>query len=150
MKEAYDLMDRLLRSSTRRKVWKREELRELILKSVLEMQQEQLQSMSAPTTLTITGALPDATYVETVGEIEKEDLRTSEEWDKVCKIRVLVPDGWDRRNLEYSMLERITREEYERRLLISTIELKSEFLGQVENLAPHSFIDHIWIDKDEQ
>ena len=71
MKEAYDLMDRLLRSSTRRKVWKREELRELILKSVLEMQQEQLQSMSAPTTLTITGALPDATYVETVGEIEK-------------------------------------------------------------------------------
>ena len=71
MKEAYDLMDRLLRCTTRRKIWKREEIRELILKSVLEMQQEQLQSMSAPTTLTITGALPDATYVETVGEIEK-------------------------------------------------------------------------------
>jgi len=49
--------------------------------------------------------------------------RTSEEWQRLYpKIRVLDPDGWDRRNYDYSWhQELITEEEYGRRLAQSTI-----------------------------
>lgn len=144
MKEAYDLMDRLLRSSMRRKVWKREELRELILKSVLEMQQELLQSTSAPTTpITIKGS-SDAISVGTVGQ--REDLRTSEEWSKVCVFNVLDPDGWDRKNFDYSWKqELITRKEFEERLTLSTVEIKKQYIIEGEPNY-YRLADNIWSD----
>ena len=52
------------------------------------------------------------------------DKRTSEEWQKLCKITILDPDGWDRspENYQYSWYEElITREEWERRMVYSTV-----------------------------
>ena len=54
------------------------------------------------------------------------ELKTSEEWQKefADQYRVLDPDGWDRRNYEYSWgKELITREEFEARAAMSTLEL---------------------------
>jgi hypothetical protein len=31
---------------------------------------------------------------------QKQGLRTSEEWQKVCKVIVYDPDGWDRSSQE--------------------------------------------------
>jgi len=51
-----------------------------------------------------------------------EDLRTSEEWQKLCKIEVLDPDGWDRQgDFNFSWYEeKISRETFMERVLPST------------------------------
>lgn len=43
-------------------------------------------------------------------------------WNKIYKeyLEVLDPDGWDRKNFEYSMREKITRNEYLKRVYYST------------------------------
>lgn len=48
--------------------------------------------------------------------------KTSEEWQKLYPdIIVYDPDGWDRRNWEYSWsVELITKEEYDKRVFNST------------------------------
>lgn len=47
--------------------------------------------------------------------------RASVDWQERCKIIVLDPDGWDRKNYNYSWnIEKITRKEFENRLLFST------------------------------
>lgn len=52
-----------------------------------------------------------------------EDLKTSEDWNKVIKITVKDPDGWDRANFQYSWFkEKITKTEFRNRLNNSTIE----------------------------
>lgn len=49
--------------------------------------------------------------------------KTSEEWNKLYNIKILDPDGWDRKNFHYSWYkEKITKEEFHNRLLRSTIE----------------------------
>ena len=49
-------------------------------------------------------------------------LKTSEEWQTLCRVEVLGPDGWDRRNFQFSWYEElITREEFEKRLEPSTV-----------------------------
>ena len=54
---------------------------------------------------------------------KQEELKTSEEWQSLCKIKVLDPDGWDRRNYRFSWHEeKITRQEFENRLIKSTCE----------------------------
>ena len=56
------------------------------------------------------------------------DKRTSEEWQKLCEVEVLDPDGWDRMNFQYSWYEElITREEFERRLGSSTVQFNVPF-----------------------
>jgi len=53
--------------------------------------------------------------------LQNEDLRTSEEWQKICRIQVLDPDGWDRKNYQYSWFdEKISRKEFEKRMAGST------------------------------
>lgn len=53
-------------------------------------------------------------------------LRTSEDWQKLVQavypdFFVMDPDGWDRRNYQYSWHEElITQEEFEKRLGAST------------------------------
>ena len=49
--------------------------------------------------------------------------KTSEEWCKYFDIIVLDPDGWDRRPeyFEQSWNEKITEEEFNKRVAISTI-----------------------------
>lgn len=50
------------------------------------------------------------------------ELKTSEEWQRLCKVTILDPDGWDRKNYRYSWCEeKITRSEWERRMLTSTV-----------------------------
>ena len=51
--------------------------------------------------------------------------KTSQEWIKDGKYKkyiILDPDGWDRKNYEYSFnQEKITEQEFTRRLVLSTI-----------------------------
>lgn len=47
--------------------------------------------------------------------------RTSADWAAMLGAEVVDPDGWDRRNFIYSWHEEeITREEFDRRYLMST------------------------------
>lgn len=51
-------------------------------------------------------------------------LKTSNEWyeEERDKYVIIDPDGWDRRNYEYSFYEeKIDKDEYNHRLLASTI-----------------------------
>ena len=59
----------------------------------------------------------------------KEDKRTSQEWAILCTHIILDPDGWDRSNYQYSWYEeKITRKEFEDRLILSTIQPTQPFL----------------------
>jgi len=57
------------------------------------------------------------------------EYRTSEEWQKLCTMEVYDPDGWDRQgDFDYSWCkEKITREEFERRLFQSTCKYTKEY-----------------------
>jgi hypothetical protein len=56
--------------------------------------------------------------------IPQEELKTSEEWQKQFpNTKVLDPDGWDRKNYQYSWFEeKITLEEYTTRLYKSSVQ----------------------------
>lgn len=58
--------------------------------------------------------------------VKDTDKRTSEEWQKVYShIIVLDPDGWDRKNYQYSWFEEeITEEEFVNRVMTSTCKRK--------------------------
>lgn len=48
--------------------------------------------------------------------------KNSNKWQKICYINILDPDGWDRKNYDYSWNdEKITRKEFEKRMITSTI-----------------------------
>lgn len=62
-------------------------------------------------------------------------LLTSEEWERLIpikyKLQVLSPDGWDRKNYNYSYKEElISKEEFMRRLSNSTIECSVNFFNE--------------------
>ena len=60
-----------------------------------------------------------------------EELKTSAEWVKGYNVHILDPDGWDRKNYNYSFNEeKITRKEFEKRLIFSTIKC----LGKIEDI----------------
>lgn len=52
----------------------------------------------------------------------EEELKTSEDWSKIFNnVIVLDPDGWDRKNFQFSWFEElITEREYTSRLVHST------------------------------
>lgn len=54
---------------------------------------------------------------------EQQVYKTSEEWAAIfTDVKILDPDGWDRTNFEYSFKqEKISMEEYKRRLMSSTV-----------------------------
>ena len=55
-----------------------------------------------------------------------EESRTSEEWQKLCRVTVLDPDGWNRLNYQFSWHEElIDRDEFEKRMVISTCQFPS-------------------------
>ena len=57
--------------------------------------------------------------------------KVSSEWVKEYECKIIDPDGWDRENYDYSFNEeKITRKEFERRLIKSTI-LGFVFKGKV-------------------
>lgn len=47
-------------------------------------------------------------------------IRKSSEWEEICNIKVIDPDGWDRTNFTESWGELITRSTFERRAMEST------------------------------
>jgi len=63
--------------------------------------------------------------------------KTSEEWHKEViekdHLEILDPDGWDRKNFEYSFRkELITKEEFDRRLCLSTVRPIQEIMTERE------------------
>ena len=59
--------------------------------------------------------------IELLGDVKKP----SSEWIKEVGYEVLDPDGWDRSNFQYSWYEEdITYQEFQKRLLISTVKRK--------------------------
>ncbi len=55
----------------------------------------------------------------------KEIKKTSAEWIKEVGYEVLDPDGWDRKNFDYSWnKEKITMVEFQMRLALSTVRRK--------------------------
>jgi len=51
----------------------------------------------------------------------KDIKKTSDQWQKECKVEILDPDGWDRKNWDFSWYkEKITKSEFEERMIIST------------------------------
>ena len=59
--------------------------------------------------------------------------KTSEEWNAIHQIKILDPDGWDRRNFKYSFYkELITETEFMKRISISTIRITKEILDKVK------------------
>ncbi len=57
-------------------------------------------------------------------KIKKEKLKSSEEWQREFKDKILVldPDGWDRKNFEYSWKkEKISLAEFKKRCEKSTL-----------------------------
>lgn len=59
-----------------------------------------------------------------------EEKKTSEEWQKLKpEIEVLDPDGWDRKNFHFSWYEElITEEEYNKRVIPSTVMVRDKNL----------------------
>ena len=55
--------------------------------------------------------------------MEQNILKTSAEWqEEYPDVKVYDPDGWDRQNFQFSWFEeKITLEEYNKRLLTSTV-----------------------------
>ena len=62
--------------------------------------------------------------------VAKRDIKmkkVSSEWMKEKNCEIVDPDGWDRTNYDYSFnKEKITHEEFERRLMLSTIQCDGE------------------------
>lgn len=70
------------------------------------------------------------------------EVKTSEQWQELCKIEVLDPDVWDRMNFENSWcLEKISKEEFEERLIVSTCRFPSGTISAQGKLTD------IWTDK---
>jgi hypothetical protein len=66
--------------------------------------------------------------------------KTSEEWQKECNVIILDPDGWDRKNYDYSWKEElITKSEFEKRMCISTCKWTKPILDE------HGNVNDIWI-----
>ncbi len=58
-------------------------------------------------------------------------LKTSEEWSKEePSVKILDPDGWDRSNFQFSWHEeKISKEEFLRRRMLSTIDMSKKGRG---------------------
>jgi len=53
--------------------------------------------------------------------------KVSSKWIKEYNCKIFDPDGWDRTNYDYSFnKEKITRKEFENRLIFSTIQWKDK------------------------
>lgn len=59
-------------------------------------------------------------------ELASKVLKTSDEWLKLYPVTIMDPDGWDRKNYEFSFYEeRITKAEFDNRVGHSTCMLAS-------------------------
>lgn len=66
------------------------------------------------------------------GEFFMGVLKTSEEWQKLCRITVADPGGWDKLNFKFSWREElITKKEFEKRLMDSTVMPNKDYLSNI-------------------
>lgn len=67
--------------------------------------------------------------------MQAEIKKTSADWAKEVNIMVLDPDGWDRTNYDYSFnQEKITKQEFNIRLVKSTVLVLNTVGSDVENV----------------
>lgn len=65
-------------------------------------------------------------------------MKTSQKWlaeiqEQFSKVNVLDPDGWDRKNYEYSFnQELISKEEFKKRFYMSTVMLSSDYIEYIK------------------
>ena len=65
-------------------------------------------------------------------------MKTSQKWlaeiqEQFSKVTVLDPDGWDRKNYEYSFnQELISKEEFKKRFYMSTVMLSSDYIEYIK------------------
>ena len=67
-----------------------------------------------------------------------EEIKSSKEWYESIpedwNFKLLDPDGWDRRNFNYSFNEElITNDEFKKRLFYSTVTCSREVLEKLTN-----------------
>lgn len=66
-------------------------------------------------------------YLMNVNRHEQSELRNSHEWIKEYGYRIIDFDGWNRDDFQFSYFEeKINRQEFERRLFLSTITKKTK------------------------
>lgn len=71
--------------------------------------------------------------------------KTSEKWQKICKVTVYDPDGWDRKNYQHSWYEeKISRAEFEYRMLFSTCVGFQPLGSCIWKDFPYILFWHIW------
>lgn len=81
-------------------------------------------------------------------------IKTSQEWIKIYPIKILDPDGWDRKNFEYSFYnEKITLEEFSRRYNSSTayidLGLMKKMKEDSEKIKPYCIANDVYSEWDE-
>lgn len=64
-------------------------------------------------------------------------LKNSDEWLKELfpDCQVLDPDGWDRKNFDISWAEKITKKEFSKRFMYSTVILTKEAAAKIQEKA---------------
>lgn len=68
-----------------------------------------------------------------------EELKNAEGWlatSDYAGVTVLDPDGWDRKNFEHSWAEELTREEFDSRLTLCTVQILSTSPQHPKNIIP--------------
>ncbi|KKL46728.1 hypothetical protein LCGC14_2342690, partial [marine sediment metagenome] len=66
--------------------------------------------------------------------------KSAEEWlasTKYIGVTILDPDGWNRKNFEASWAEKITQEEFEKRVAASTITVDKNYQIQLTSTSCH-------------
>jgi hypothetical protein len=67
--------------------------------------------------------------------MSQKQLKTSAEWREQFKDVIIDPDGWDRKNFEYSFREELVDEdEYHKRLGRSTAQITPDVLKRMRKL----------------
>lgn len=57
-------------------------------------------------------------------------LRTPSEWERILDIKIMDPDGWDRKNFSESWSKEITRDEFKLRAMSSSTMAHSQYLTE--------------------
>jgi hypothetical protein len=69
--------------------------------------------------------------MEDIVQLRKRNIdgvKTSKEWNEIFRYEILDPDGWDRKNFDFSFNEeKITQEEFSRRVCMSTVRILRKF-----------------------
>jgi 6-pyruvoyl-tetrahydropterin synthase len=81
-------------------------------------------------------------------------IKTSSEWIKIYPVRIIDPDGWDRKNFIYSFNEeKITLEEFGSRCGLSTMYMDLELIKKIkedsEKIKDYCIANDVYSEWDE-